>query len=290
LAGCLLALPLCFLQAASQKTSWEEIFFDANKAYKEGHFQDAVDGYNRLIEGGFDNGHLYFNLGNAYFRLNRLGDAILNFERARLRIPRDPDLRFNLGHARDQTVDALVEADGLLGMVFFWLETLNTAEVFWAFAVSNMVFWAILLLRLFTRSEWTYYACLVAVVVWIVCGASFGVKWFQTKKDARAVVLSKEVNVLAGPETGDTVLFKLHEGTVVRHERSEDGWCLIGLSEKRRGWVKASAVERIVPDALMSTRPQPRSSVSVSTKKRAWSTQSVYPDPQSRVPLNGRAS
>jgi len=266
LAACLLALPLCFSQAVA-KASWEEIFFESNKAYKEGHFQKAVEGYSRLIQGGFDNGHLYFNMGNAYFRLDRLGQAILNFERARLHMPRDPDLRFNLGHARDQTIDALAESEGFVGMVFFWLDTLNLAELFWAFAAVNVVFWATLLFRLFNRSEWTYYMCLVAVVLWIVCGASFGVQWYQTKKDSRAVVLSKEVSVLAGPETGDTILFKLHEGTIVRHERSEDGWSLIRLSDKRRGWVKAGSIERIVFGAFMTKRPRSDLTVPISTER-----------------------
>lgn len=265
LAVCLLALPLCFSQAAA-KASWEEIFVDSNKAYKEGHFQKAVDGYNRLIHGGFDNGHLYFNMGNAYFRLGRLGQAILNFERARLHMPRDPDLRFNLGHARDQAIDALAESDGFLDMVFFWLDTLTLAELFWAFSAVNVLFWAILLFRLFNRSEWTYYMCLVAVVLWIVCGASFGVQWYQIEKDSRAVVLSKEVSVLAGPEAGDTILFKLHEGTIVRHERSEDGWSLIRLSDNRRGWVKASSIERIVFGAFMTKGPRPDLSVPISNE------------------------
>lgn len=242
---CLLALALCFLQATA-RTSGEEIFFESNNAYRNGDFQKAVEGYNTLIEGGFDNGHLYFNLGNAYFRLGRLGQAILNFERARLYIPRDPDLRFNLGHAREQAIDALAEPERFVSTVFFWLDTWTLAELFWAFAAANIIFWTTLSFRLFKRSEWTYYMCLVAVVAWAVCGVSFGVQWRQINKDSRAVVLSKEVNVLAGPETGDTILFKLHEGAIVHHERSEGGWSVIRLSDKRRGWVRAGSIERIV--------------------------------------------
>ena len=38
----------------------------------------------------------YFNLGNAYFRLGELGKAIRFYEKARVLIPRDEDLNFNL--------------------------------------------------------------------------------------------------------------------------------------------------------------------------------------------------
>jgi tetratricopeptide (TPR) repeat protein len=244
LAFLLLALFLSSLQAG-ENGLWEEVFFKANQAYKEGRFQEAVEGYNKLIQDGLENGHLYFNLGNAYFRLNNLGQAIANYERARILMPRDPDLRFNLGHARGQTLDAISETEGLVGMVFFWLGALNLAELLWAFAIVNLAFWITLLIRLYNRFEWTYYVALFTLALWIVIGASCGMKWYQTKKDDRAVVLPEEVNVLAGPEKGDTVLFKLHEGTIVRHERSEDGWSLIHFSEKKRGWVKSSAFERI---------------------------------------------
>jgi tetratricopeptide (TPR) repeat protein len=236
---------------------WEEIFFKANEAYKEGRFDDAVVGYNRLLQNGLNNGHLYYNLGNAHFRLNQLGQAILNFERARLLMPRDADLRYNLGHARDQTTDAISESKSFLNMVFFWLDTLNSTELFWAFAFANLVVWATLLTRLYNRSEWTFYTALIALALWIVLGTSFGMKWYQTTKDNRAVIIPKEVSVLAGPATGDTLLFQIHEGTVVRHERSEDGWSLIRLADKKRGWVPSDAIERIAVKSQVTTRHQP---------------------------------
>ena len=235
-----------FLPAAEASEPWEEVFFNANKAYKEGRFDDAVLGYNRLFQSGVNNGHLYFNLGNAYFRLNQLGQAILHFERAHLLMPRDADLRFNLAHARDQTMDAIPESEGFFNLVFFWQDTLNLAELFWTFALVNLVLWGTFLIRLFRRSEWTFYTALITLVIWIVLGVSSGMKWYQTTQDDRAVILPQKVRVLAGPGTGDTLLFELHEGTIVHHERTEDGWTLIRLADKKRGWVQADAIERIV--------------------------------------------
>jgi len=79
-----------------------------------------------------------------------------------------------------------------------------------------------------------------------VGGASLGVKWHQLRTDLRAVILTGEVDVLAGPDSNDTVLFKLHEGTTIYRERIEDDWSLIRLSENKRGWVKSSTIETIV--------------------------------------------
>jgi len=57
------------------------------------------------------------------------------------------------------------------------------------------------------------------------------------------------LDVLAGPDNQDTVLFKLHAGTIVHVERSEDGWSLVRLPDKKRGWVRADTIESIIIEA-----------------------------------------
>jgi len=233
----------CF---AAEIPSVEELYFEANRAYKEDRYPDAINGYLRLIDSGYVNGHLYYNLGNAYFRSGQLGRAILNYKRAQLLIPRDADLNFNLRYALDQTKDAISPAQNLLKQAFFWLDGITLRELMWAVALLNIMFWGILVLRLFVRYEWTYYVFIVLLIFWLVGGASLGVKWYQLKTDPRAVILTGEVDVLAGPESKDTVLFKLHEGTTIYRERTEDGWALIRLSENKRGWLKSTAIEQVL--------------------------------------------
>lgn len=229
-------------EAKTQSNGWEEVFFKANQAYKEGRFQEAVDGYSSLLGSGEESGHLYYNLGNAYFRLDRLGPAILNYEKARRVIPRDADLNFNLRLARDQTQDAIVEPRGFIKTAFFWIDSLSLDELLRVFIVLNLFFWAILLIRLFLRAEWTYYLTLILLIAWLLAGLSSGLKGYQEETANRAVILEKEVAILAGPDIQDTVLFKLHEGTRVRHERREEGWRLIALPDGKRGWIKADAL------------------------------------------------
>jgi tetratricopeptide (TPR) repeat protein len=241
----LLALLLVAGSIGAENPQWEELFFRANEAYQEARFQEAVDGYSQLIRSGHESGHLFYNLGNAYFRLNELGWAILNYERARLLIPRDADLNFNVRYARDQMQDAVAETQGLMNTTFFWLDTFNLYELFWGFAVLNVVFWAILVTRLFVRPDWIFYPLLIVLIVWFIAGLSFGLKWYQVYTDERAVIVQEEISVLAGPDINDTVLFKLHAGTEVCHERSEDGWSLVSLPDKKRGWVKKEAIEPI---------------------------------------------
>jgi len=234
-----------FCNAEAGEGKWEEVFFEANRAYKEGRFNDAVEGYRQLIRSDHCGGHVFYNLGNAYFRLNQLGKAILNYERARVLLPRDADLIFNLHHARDQVKDAISEDRSLINATFFWLDSLTLSEFLWAFAGTNLLFWAILLVRIFSNIEWSYYLFLIFLAFWLLSGVSLGLKWRQITNDNRAVIVYEEVNVLAGPDIKDTILLKLHAGTIVDLERSEDKWSLISLPQKRRGWVRPGTVENI---------------------------------------------
>jgi tetratricopeptide (TPR) repeat protein len=247
---------VCFLGSdirALQTSETEELFFSSNQAYRQGRFQEAIDGYDQLIHVGHKDGNLYYNLGNAYFRLDQLGRAILNYERARLLMPGDADLNFNLSYALDKTQDAVSESQKLVNITFFWLKDFSLGELLWGFAILNFLFWMALLIRLFFKFEWTYYACLISMILWIIAGTSFGLKWYELNTDNRAVILEQEVNILAGPDIRDIVLFKLHAGTVVHHERSEDGWSLVSLPDKKRGWVKAGSVEDVKEKKSFST-------------------------------------
>ena len=232
----------------------EEVFFKANQAQKEGHFEKAAEGYRNLIDSGYAGGHVLYNLGNAYIRLNRLGMAILQYERARQWIPRDADLQFNLAYARNLTLDAIPASAGFIGHTLFWIDSFNLKELFWAFAALNLLFWTVLLIRLFYRSEWLFYLFVMVLACWFISGLSFGAKWYQGKYDDRAVILNKEVTVLAGPHPGDTVLFKLHEGALVQEERLEDGWMLVHLPDRKRGWIQSEDAARIRTSGVKGER------------------------------------
>ena len=217
----------------------EEVFFKANQAQKEGQYEKAAEGYENLIHSGYAGGHVLYNLGNVYIRLNRLGMAILMYERARLLIPRDADLQFNLAYARNLARDAIPPSAGFMEHTLFWMDSFNLKELFRAFAALNLLFWTILVIRLFYRSEWFFYLFVLILACWFVSGLTFGAKWVQVTYDDRAVILKKEVPVLAGPHSDDTVLFKLHEGAMVDEERVEDGWMLIHLPDRKRGWIRS---------------------------------------------------
>ncbi|MDY6967455.1 MAG: SH3 domain-containing protein [Spirochaetota bacterium] len=239
---CFIAVFYAELNAEEHNGSPEDLFYKSNKLFKENRYSEAIKSYLELIESGQRSGHLYYNLGNAYFHLNMIGHTILYYEKAYLLIPRDADLNYNLRYARQQTKDITEETQSFISMTFFWLNSVTLGETILIFIIINVIFWTFLILRLYFKEEWSYYLLIILLIVWILSGASLGLKYYKVQLDNRAVILPKEINVLSGPDSNDTILFKLHAGTIVYLERDEDNWRLISLPDKKRGWVKSDSL------------------------------------------------
>jgi hypothetical protein len=74
----------------------------ANRAYTDGHYDDAAKLFQQIIAAHGYSAPLCFNLGNAEAKAGHPGQAMLNYERARYLAPADTDIDHNLQIARQQ--------------------------------------------------------------------------------------------------------------------------------------------------------------------------------------------
>src|ERR1051326_718675 len=92
---------LCLFIATSAFAQAE--FAKANQEFAQGHFKEAIAGYEALVREGQWNTNLFYDLGNAYFRTHDFGRAILNYERALALDNHHPEATANLQIARDES-------------------------------------------------------------------------------------------------------------------------------------------------------------------------------------------
>src|SRR5213079_2431172 len=100
--GYFIAASLCALLISSLSAQADADFAKANRDFAQGHFKEAISGYEALIRDGQWTANVFYDLGNAYFRAGDFGRAILNYERALALERHHPEAAANLQIARDE--------------------------------------------------------------------------------------------------------------------------------------------------------------------------------------------
>ncbi len=221
-------------------------FVLAGIAYKDGKYDEAIAKYNEIIEGGRESGAVYYNLGNSYFRKDDLGQAILNYERARRLIPRDSDLNFNNryvssrvdGYSNGWTMSFLDRA------VRNCVEFYTVDEMVLIILVTFFIVGAIVLLSLYLNWPKLLSQAMVVLLALIAGVYTTGlVVKVQYARNLAVVVTAAESYF--EPRTGSTVHFKLSEGVKAMVIRSELGWVKVERLDGKVGWVPLDVLEKI---------------------------------------------
>ena len=242
----ILSIPV--LEAESRDASMSQLLNSGNQLYSQGNYKAAIEYYEKLVHLPIANEVVYYNLGNAYFKANQLGNAILNFEKAFKLAPRDPDISANLDLARSRIADKIEgrqenflvrQLKKITSLIPLDIETLLVVLLF---VSANLSFTLFLLSRSVSLSRWAiicagvllFFSCLLAV--------SNGLRIYQAETLREGVVLVDKVDVVSGPTADNPVLFSVHEGLKIRIENELGGWLHISLENGWNGWVKKDAV------------------------------------------------
>lgn len=229
-----------------------QIMLAANQSYEASRFDQAIAGYETIIQAGIRNSDVYYNLGNAYYKQGDLGRAILNYRRAQRLNPTDSDIAANLNIARAQTIDQLEVASAgilvnLIELAEEWL-TLNQA------AILALALWSLICVFAIFAIFWPRLRRLSKIVIailalFLVTGlSSMANRLYKEQWTPPAVIIAKEVNVTSGPGDSSQYLveFDLHAGAEVFLLESRPGWRRISLPGDLQGWVPKEAVEPVI--------------------------------------------
>jgi tetratricopeptide (TPR) repeat protein len=249
LAWAALALALLAAAPASAETP-EEIFSRGNAAFENGRFEEAGEAYQTVLRYGIRDGRVEYNLGCAAFRLGRLGEAVLHFERARRLDPTDSDIRANLELARARCYDRVEapEVAAPIRMVKALQDRIGPdrqalAVLALVWLVAGLVAW-----RSARPGGWS------AAAGWALAGMLFllvilGASWLFTRDRLEgvplAVVLAPSVEVRAGPGEKNAVLFTVHEGLALEVRSDRQDWIQVSLPNGLNGWVPGEAVGKV---------------------------------------------
>ncbi len=233
-------------------------FDQANRFYEEGKYPEAIQAYDQIIHEGKVSAALFFNLGNAWFKNGRLGQAIVCYRQAAVLSPRDPDIQANLRFTRDM-IAASKPAGRLLQR---WLGRLALNE--WAVLFSAAAWlWFGLLISREWRPRWRpalRRSIIAAGVLWLCVAASFGTVLYQREYRATAVVVVPEAIVRHGPLAESQSFYPLPDGAEVDVLDHKGEWIQVSDSAKRAGWVRQDQVIQwpIHPTGSVTAGQMPR--------------------------------
>jgi hypothetical protein len=234
---------LVFTIASSAIAQTNADFTKANQEYAQGHFKEAISGYEALVRAGQWSANLFYDLGNAYFRTGDFGRAILNYERALALERHHPEATANLQIARDEA--------RALELQQSWPERyLQFASVNQYCIAAAIAFWlavfAIVMLIFSRRRSATFIVALILCLL-VGAGAIYAVYALEggPSGDALAIVTGKDVQArLATADTANSVL-ALPSGSEVKILSTRGDWIYAALPNTLRGWIPAKNVEQV---------------------------------------------
>ncbi|MFQ5790350.1 MAG: tetratricopeptide repeat protein [Acidobacteriota bacterium] len=228
-----------------------DIFQRAQALYDEGHFREAAAEYESLRGQGIEDGALYYNLGNAYFKSGQLGLAILSYERALRLMPGDEDTQANLDFANELIADVVEGAE--LPLFLRWAVELYQAlrPDFWAgilsftFVLGGIATSVLLLGRWPPLRTLSVYALVILGFLAIVSAGVLAAKLHSVSDQVEAVVLVPSSDVRSGPGETNPQLVEVHEGFKVAVLGEREDWLQVRLPNGLVGWIRQEDIEVI---------------------------------------------
>lgn len=233
----------------------------ADSAYMADEYAKAAELYLKAINEDGASAKLYYNLGNSYYRLGEMGNAILAYERSLRLDPTDDATRDNLAFVNEKITDRAGERGTFVG------NALDTASLSmqsdtWAWiAFGAFVLTAIgILTYLFVSSiglrKLGFFG---GIVTFIICVVAL----FFSSRSA-AISLAKDAAIITSPSTilstsprtprdRTQEAMLLHEGTRVQildsvrstTDSVSSLWYDVQIDNTHRAWINAKDVEII---------------------------------------------
>ena len=244
LIACLLALP-----AAAGAYDLSELA-EFHDHYNNGRYEEALEGYRKVIAREPANPWGWYNAGNSLFRLGRLGPAVYNYGKAFTLNPRSGDIRANLDFALRQTGQTLVP-EGSPKALHYLYYLLSDGELK---ALAILLFWLACLTggagflldgsgagRASASASLALAALLALSLAWL------GARQSSTFTAAGVVTKAGGTRMLSGPGENFKTYASAPEGRLVKILDAEDEtYYEIGLArEGIKGWALKTEVERL---------------------------------------------
>ncbi len=227
------------------------IFKEANELFQNKKYESSARLYESILKEGYESADLYYNLGNAYFRQNKLGLAILNYERALKLEPGHEDALYNLEIANFKTIDKIDELPKIF-ILQWWDNFVGMFSVTgWSGIVLIFLVITLAGLGFFLSSkkyEFKRVAFIFSSASALFLAISIFIMLYSYNKASSisfGILTEKAYTVKTSPDDTSKDAFVVHEGIKFVIEDSFKEWYKIKLFDNKVGWIKKESFSKI---------------------------------------------
>ncbi len=230
--------------------SQNEVLFDkANKAYNQGAYDAAEIDYLKIIANGVHSAELYYNLGNVYYKQNKIAPSIYYYEKALLLKPNNPTIKSNLAFAQNMTIDAIdiLPETGLSKLYKSTTSFLSFDQ--WAYASIVLMFLFVTgfilyyFLNYATHKRIAFISSILCFFLSILAIILSYTKHNDFSSEQSAIIFDKEVIVKNEPNNRSEETFRLHQGTKVMVLDKLNEWQKIKIANGKIGWLPDDSIK-----------------------------------------------
>ena len=225
--------------------SIDRLFQQAGNYYEMGQYDKAVTEYKNILRDGYDSGPLEYNLGNAYFRIGDLANAILSYERAKRIVPRDADLKANYRFARAEVRGDVLDKRGIWNWrpLKVYSESLTINELILILSGTYIVVLLIITVSFYRPWILRKFSIVTFLLIISFMGNLY-IAWHKTNLVGKeAIVLDSEIQSKFAPIDSATKFFNLYKGMNIIVLGEKSGWYKVKRSDGKIGWIKKEQVE-----------------------------------------------
>lgn len=220
----------------------------ADSAYQKAAYTEAISLYKQILQRG-ESPTVYYNLGNAYYRMDSMAQAILNYERAYLLAPQNKDIETNLNIAYSKTVDQVTPnfQDSFLTAIISFVNIYSWP--YWAIVCSCLAIVCLAGYFWFPSIRIRRYLGLLSLLLCTACITSniliYNKKTNQEERK-EAIVMQQKTQVRSTPSADGEISFSVHAGRkVIIIDDTMKEWKEVLVENGATGWIKANAIEII---------------------------------------------
>ena len=225
----------------------DSLFSNGNDSYNKNQFDVSVDAYENILSQGFYSADLYYNLGNAYYRLEDFANARWSYEMGINIDPRNKDMIHNLMLTKKKIPNTIEPPDSqILDLINNFLTNFTYSDFVLFSSIMLLLYSICFIIYRLMPSKPIVISYYVFIVLFFI-GTSFSaIKFLWERNNNFGIILNDETKLYSAPFLNENITISIFfSGNKVKIEQTTDKWIEISSIDGRKGWIRLEDIRTL---------------------------------------------